>query len=199
MGSQTNSKDPRRKSATPGPGPEAGPVAANVEMTIAKPTYPDIVVAIFHVDTLSEPIEFHWAFFVQYPGKEHGLKLHATDISDYWEFDTWPFTLSSSESVAAAVVIGQVPPNRTIEDLERILKSIPMDVVPVEDSHWADKFDCRIWLREGVRRLVREGWIKCRDVNALEDEVQMYGEATCRELNRGTPNPLRIQKSRFSS
>src|ERR1700749_4775618 len=76
----------------------------------------NIIIAVFHVDTVSEPLEFHWAFFIQYPGKDHGLKLHATDISDYWEYDAWPFTLSTSDSVAAAVIIGQIPSDRKAED-----------------------------------------------------------------------------------
>ena len=166
---------------------------------VAEPSYPDIIIAIFHVDTHTEPIEFHWAFFVQNPGKDFGVKSHATDISDSWEYGTGPFTLVTSESVAAAVIIGQIPATRSLDDLDRILKSIPMNVIPDEEKDREDKFDCRVWLREGVRRLIKEGWIRCRDVYALEDEVQLHGEAACEEMNRGTYTSLMIHKSRYSS
>jgi len=164
----------------------------------SKPVYPNITIAVFYVDTVSEPLEFHWAFFVQYPDRDHGLKVHATDISDQWEYDTWPFTLSASESVAAAVIIGQVPPGRTMGDFETILKKVPMNVIPAEDVDREDSFDCKVWLRGGVRQLCREGWIACKDVYALEDEVQLYGEAACKEMNQGTFTSFSIYSSRFS-
>lgn len=175
--------------ATQSPAPEASQLT---------PSYPDILVTIFHVDTVTEPIEFHWAFFVQYPDSKFGIKIHVTDISDTWKYDTWPFTLTSSNTAAAALIIGQIPKDKTIEDLEKMLKMIPMNVVPEEDKYHDDKFDCQVWLREGVRRLIKEKWIKCRDARALLDEVQVLGEEACREINNSTFIQMKIERSERS-
>ena len=43
------------------------------------------------------------------------------------------------------------------------------------------KFSCRIWMREAVRVLNKQGVIVCEDVDALEKECEAYAEK-----NRGT-------------
>nr|VWO96038.1 Ubiquitin ligase complex F-box protein GRR1, putative [Ganoderma boninense] len=146
------------------------------------PHYPHIVLALNLIDT--NPPLFHWLLFVPKPGQgdskvQHGIKVHA--VQDYssgqsavtWAFEAAPFTLATSGSVTAAAVIGHLK-DKTEEQLVNVLATIPM-VVPAVDIARENVFDCRVWIREALRRLHGAGFIHCPDVDALEAEMWGYG------------------------
>ena len=169
------------------------------------PRYPDIVLALNVIDT--DPPRFHWYIFVPNAADAHldvqsGLKLHAT--TDYspsgterlWCFDATPTTLATDEGgLAAAATIGRLGLEqqqqlegryRSQAALRDMLARIPMAVVPEADRAREPTFTCRVWVREALRRMHKEGYVWCPDVDALEEEMWRYGRAAARAIEDDT-------------
>jgi hypothetical protein len=70
--------------------------------------------------------------------------------------------------------LGKVTEN-DVRDIVKLLRSIPLCVVPDKDKGREARFTCRVWWREAIRRLERGGYINCPDVNALESECRSHG------------------------
>ncbi|KAH9846310.1 hypothetical protein C2E23DRAFT_744345 [Lenzites betulinus] len=150
------------------------------------PKYPEIILALTHIQ--HKPRHFHWLIFVPNPGVVNrqtaspGKKLHVTQrglihhgrIEEVWCYDYTDYTLATSFSLATAVVLGHLPPGKTVEDLIVLLWAIPM-MVPKADEAREPKFTCRVWAREAVRRMHAYGYIHCPNVDALEEEILRYG------------------------
>lgn len=101
-----------------------------------------------------------------------------------WDYESTKFTLGQSHTLAAAAVLGQLPPGRTIKGLSRLLGAIPMSV-PAVDARREPVFTCRVWAREAVRQMHEHGYIDCTDVDSLEEEMWRYGrEAASKQDNR---------------
>ena len=166
------------------------------------PRYPDIVLALNVIDT--DPPRFHWYIFVPNAADAHldvqfGLKMHAT--TDYspseterlWCFDATPTTLATDEGgLAAAATIGRLGleqeqlEGRSQAALRDMLAQIPMSVVPEADRAREPAFTCRVWVREALRRMHKEGYVWCPDVDALEEEMWRYGRAAARAIEDDT-------------
>ena len=55
----------------------------------------------------------------------------------------------------------------------QLLKGIPM-TIPQEDVGIEPKFRCRVWWKQAIRLLSDRGYIKCDNVQALENECKAY-------------------------
>ena len=168
------------------------------------PRYPDIVLALNVIDT--DPPRFHWYIFVPNAADAHldvqsGLKMHATtdyspsDTERLWCFDATPTTLATDEGgLAAAATIGRLGLEqqqlegryRSQAALRDMLAQIPMAVVPEADRAREPTFTCRVWVREALRRMHKEGYVRCPDVDALEEEMWRYGRAAARAIEDDT-------------
>ncbi|PBK72674.1 hypothetical protein ARMSODRAFT_880837 [Armillaria solidipes] len=150
-------------------------------MIAPPPTPTDILITLQLMTTV--PPRFHWAIFVGDPSDSTpccGIKFHAiTDVQQTetgWSYDRTGFRLDTVDSgVAAAVVIGNLK-GKSADDLDNVLKNIPM-VVPAIDVEREPRFSCRVWCREALRRLDIEGIITCTNIDAMEKEMWGYGEA----------------------
>ncbi|KAM5538609.1 hypothetical protein V8D89_007638 [Ganoderma adspersum] len=164
------------------------------------PRYPDIVLALNVIDT--DPPRFHWYIFVPNAADAHldvqsGLKMHAT--TDYspseterlWCFDATPTTLATDEGgLAVAATIGRLrlglEQGRSQAALRNMLAQIPVAVVPEADRAREPTFTCRVWVREALRRMHAEGYVRCPDVDALEEEMWRYGRAAAGAIEDDT-------------
>ncbi|KAI0076149.1 hypothetical protein K474DRAFT_1663415 [Panus rudis PR-1116 ss-1] len=156
------------------------------------PHYPDIVLALNLMGTT--PPRFHWLLWVadedQTGERPKGKKFHAVENTNAaasdapWSFDDSEFTLPTSRSVAAAAIIGRLK-DKTRDDLRRVLSRIPMTIPPV-DAAREPVFSCRVWVREALRTMHREGFIYCPDVDALEQEMWGYGRAAAQAVEKET-------------
>ncbi|KAL1944690.1 hypothetical protein VTO73DRAFT_3120 [Trametes versicolor] len=156
------------------------------------PEYPEIILAL-NLST-ARPPSFHWLLFVPDYGTTRqqvipGTKMHALchlspgpngTMIEEWVYDSAKFTLVQSHTLAAAVVLGRLPPGKTVQDLNALLAAIPMRV-PTIDARREPAFTCRVWTREAVRRMHDHGYICCPDVDALEEEVWEYGREAARK------------------
>ena len=61
----------------------------------------------------------------------------------------------------------------------QLLKGIPM-TIPQEDVGIEPKFTCRVWWKQAIRLLSDRGYIKCDNVQALENECKAYAETNDR-------------------
>lgn len=159
------------------------------------PKYPSIVLVL---DLMrDDPPLFHWFIFVPFAEEadtniQQGYKINAIENfstgTKVYEFDRTTYTLATSMSVAAAAVIGRLPdqPGHTLEDLVTLLSAIPVNVVPDVDKERETKFTCRVWVREAVRLMNANGYVRCPDVNALEEEMWGYGRKAIEALDDGS-------------
>ncbi|KAI0672991.1 hypothetical protein C8Q78DRAFT_969926 [Trametes maxima] len=155
------------------------------------PRHPDIVLALDLMSTT--PPRFHWFFFVpDAPSASAGtatyagVKLHAITNGlqgddKRWSYDRTALTLATSPAVAAAAILGRLPPGKTVDDLDAFLREIPMEV-PRIDQDREPVWSCRVWVREALRRMHARGYIVCEDVDALEAEMWEYGGAAARKI-----------------
>ena len=61
----------------------------------------------------------------------------------------------------------------------QLLKGIPM-TIPQEDVGIEPKFTCRVWWKQAIRLLSDRGYIKCDNVQALENECIEYAKTNPR-------------------
>ncbi|KAI0372888.1 hypothetical protein BV20DRAFT_840067 [Pilatotrama ljubarskyi] len=159
------------------------------------PRYPDIVLALDLMSTT--PPRFHWFLFVpdapdasSGPSPHGGLKLHAITNGQQgedkrWSYDRTPLSLATSPAVAAAATIGCLPPGKSVDDLDAILREIPMEVSEV-DKEREPTWTCRVWIREALRRMHTSGYVVCEDVDAMEEEMWEYGREAAAKIEDDT-------------
>ena len=165
------------------------------------PSFPQIILALAFQDT--DPPTFHWMLFFPSPKQEndganiadeskyHGHKVHVTvvqapdaqpgEIAWKWVYECVPFTLVTSRSLAAAVIIGFIPSGSSFEDLEPHLAEIPLSVPPA-DAYHEPIFTCRVWIRQALRVLHAKRILWCYNIDLMEDEMREYGEAAHERL-----------------
>ncbi|KAH9846325.1 hypothetical protein C2E23DRAFT_744335 [Lenzites betulinus] len=159
------------------------------------PRYPEIILALNVLDP--RPPLFHWVLYVSVPGATRdrlsaGTRMHlvcglAPDgKTKVWSFTHSTYVLGTSMTVAAAAVIGRLPPGRTVRDLVGLLQEIPM-AVPEVEAQREQRFTCRVWIREAVRRMHTRKYICCPDVYALEAEMLQYAEEFLKAVRERTP------------
>ena len=69
--------------------------------------------------------------------------------------------------------LGALGPTNSYNSLFQLLKEIPM-TIPQEDIGIEPKFTCRVWWKQAIRLLSDRGYIKCDNVQALENECKAY-------------------------
>ncbi|KAM5538605.1 hypothetical protein V8D89_007634 [Ganoderma adspersum] len=160
------------------------------------PHYPHIVLGLTLLS--ANPPRFHWLLFIPYPGQgndkvQKGIKIHAVYFVELfidgvpmgtWKFQAAPFTLATSEIVAAAAIIGQIK-EKTVDELVKTLSVIPLEI-PAMDRGRELVFSCRVWILEALRRLHGAGFIHCPDVNALEEEMWRHRVPAAKAVENGT-------------
>ena len=52
--------------------------------------------------------------------------------------------------------------------------------IPVEDREVEPLFTCRVWWKQAIRLLSRNGYIVCSDLQALESECKRYAAQNLR-------------------
>ncbi|KAF7795543.1 hypothetical protein EIP86_006705 [Pleurotus ostreatoroseus] len=167
---------------------------------IPTPVYPQIVLALNLL--CREPPLFHWYIFVpnanQDTAYQVGRILHAVDNGDrtIWAFQTKPFTLVYSKTLVAGLIIGNVhPPDKHVEDLENLLRQIPMAVPPV-DLHREPMFTCRVWVREAIRRMNHQGFINCSNADELMSEMETRGKSAVEAIKGGRYTTATLSRAR---
>lgn len=111
------------------------------------PVYPDIIIGQTYVrgtaDNPSDPPLFHWFLFVQDPQLEDGTKIHAITTPNGWAYERERYTMMYDPSMVVATTIGKLE-SHSLDDLDGLLQSIPMAVVPDVDAGREPKFACRV-------------------------------------------------------
>lgn len=74
----------------------------------------------------------------------------------------------------------------TPAQIRRIVEGIGMDVVPEVDRRREERFTCRVWFREAIRRLVENNILHCLDVDALEAELISLSSPSAEGVLAGT-------------
>ncbi|THH18528.1 hypothetical protein EW146_g2476 [Bondarzewia mesenterica] len=157
------------------------------------PTHPSLVLTLDLIDTT--PARFHWALFVPSPTDSEiddhacrGTRFHAIGdqtITAGWAYDrVESYALGEFVGLAAAAVIGSLKDGRTVDDLHVLLRDIPMTVPDVDVEH-ESKWTCRVWAREALRRMHKVGIVACIDVDALEEEMWVYGRHAAETIEKG--------------
>ncbi|KAI0647283.1 hypothetical protein C8Q79DRAFT_908681 [Trametes meyenii] len=155
------------------------------------PCHPDIVLSLDLMSTT--PPRFHWFFFVpDAPSATAGstpyagTKLHAITNGlqgdgKRWSYDRTALALATSPAVAAAAILGRLPPGKTVDDLDAFLCEIPMEVPQIDEGR-EPVWSCRVWVREALRRMHARGYVVCKDIDALEAEMWRYGGVAAKKI-----------------
>ncbi|KAG7091275.1 hypothetical protein E1B28_010324 [Marasmius oreades] len=128
-----------------------------------------------------DPENFHWLMWLVAADTKNGICVHANNNSGAFKFEAKPWNAATSQSLSALVQIGTLN-KHTIETLTALLKAIPM-ASPDEDR--GAVFNCRIWVREAVRVLERNGVLKCDSVDALQAELLQYAQENRENVEQG--------------
>ncbi|KAI0338596.1 hypothetical protein BDW22DRAFT_1337561 [Trametopsis cervina] len=147
-----------------------------------QPAYGDIILSLHFRGGNSLP--FHWIIYTHNTNVTSGTKMHAISLHSHWRFQATPFDLPYSISTAVGVTIGRLR-RHTTEDVISLLSRIPMSV-PDVDRDREPVFDCRVWCREALRQLHAAGIIYCPDVDAMETEIEQYGNMAAHASESGT-------------
>lgn len=128
------------------------------------------------------------------------MKLHAIgDLSTAtgWSYDRISLDLLNSPAVASAAIVGSLRSNTTIDDLDKLLSPIPMEV-PEVDRYREPRFTCRVWCREALRRMNDAKILVCEDVDSMEEEMWEYGRAAAKEIEEDVFEGAKLWKARNS-
>ncbi|EPQ61094.1 hypothetical protein GLOTRDRAFT_124824 [Gloeophyllum trabeum ATCC 11539] len=156
------------------------------------PQYPHIVLAL---SLLGEPDRYHWFLFVPDAASNsgQGTKIHVTDLplatdpSDAWRFVAEPNNINASpSSVCAAAIVGRVPEGKSVVDIVQIAQAVPLNEVPSADVGKEPKFTCRVWIKEVIKHLHASHFLRCPDVDALEQEMRGYASVAVASIENDT-------------
>lgn len=90
--------------------------------------------------------------------------------------------LVSDDSVA-----GMLTPERTFEQLDELLRDIPLNLSSEDlDTGEFERFACRVWTRQAIRYMARNGFIVCDDAKAAHDEVVQHALENDAAVSTGT-------------
>lgn len=146
------------------------------------PNSSDIILALDRIPNQQGKFAFHWYLWISERAnsgyaRQDGLRLFIEKDEDgEWTYSKERLNLATSTSVSAAAVIGRLPNNRTTEDLEAVLKKIPMAIpTDVYGRAYLSQFNCRVWVREALKRMDAHKFINCPDVDVMDNEMASYG------------------------
>lgn len=159
------------------------------------PVYPDIIISLLYMG--SEPLRFHWILFIQSPNSTSGTKFHATGYGDDWKYERISYDLQFDVGVSAGAIIGKLSINRTLDQLDALLKEIPMKV-PNVDVQREPRWTCRVWIREALRHMHHAGFIDCPDVDVLEAEMWELGKVAAKAIDDETFTVAKISTAKNS-
>ncbi|EPS94007.1 hypothetical protein FOMPIDRAFT_1135080 [Fomitopsis schrenkii] len=133
---------------------------------------------------------FHWGLYHHYRPKANaaiGYKYHIRNVGSNWLTDHGP-TSGLLKSMALVVIV-------------RIIRSVPADYVPqfqqlmqAEDAivNTIPSVSCRVWLFRTLQRLQLSHFLRCNDLNALEQEIRKIGqEERLSACKAEIPRPIR--------
>ncbi|KAM5544230.1 hypothetical protein V8D89_001890 [Ganoderma adspersum] len=121
---------------------------------------------------------FHWAIVIPSNNSDHAEILHANnpvEAGGRWSFQRKTHDVYASRTACIIVKIGTLTATNTIERITNLLEGIPM-AIPLADRTIEPRFTCRVWFKEAIRVLARNGVLTCPDVSALERKMIEYGQ-----------------------
>ncbi|KAI0673220.1 hypothetical protein C8Q78DRAFT_1023634 [Trametes maxima] len=115
---------------------------------------------------------------------ENGYKFHAHNAMNtaVWRYHCGPWNALDSSACVALTKIGRLPQGKTWENVNDILKDIPMAVPEADRPVFGNRFTCLVWFRAAVRKLHAERYIGVTDIDQLEQSLRKH--ATAMEYRR---------------
>ncbi|OSX61551.1 hypothetical protein POSPLADRAFT_1144713, partial [Postia placenta MAD-698-R-SB12] len=138
-----------------------------------------IVAALF---TRGRDEGFHWMLALPGAGEEPASRHNPRGR---WQFQAGDHNLPQSETLCTVIRIGSRGMT-TPAQIRRIVEGIGMNVVPEVDRRREERFTCRVWFREAIRRLVENNILHCLDVDALEAELISLSSPSAEGVLAGT-------------
>ncbi|KAJ3516877.1 hypothetical protein NLJ89_g854 [Agrocybe chaxingu] len=132
---------------------------------------------------------FHWALY-HHRTQQSGYKFNVKQMGEGWIHDSAPNSnIMSSFLLDGALGIGFCDPTNSsaldwIDAVDLTRPPAPYDV-----------FTCRTWTLHCVRGLISQGFVKCDDPDALEQEAKEWASAYHKSANDGEmPRPVESSK-----
>ena len=130
---------------------------------------------------------YHWAIVVM-PENSQGRECFEFDATDAAEIDPVTFRMNNptkdwwfrrknntnpslSNKLLGRIVLGQLPSNTSIDNIEKIFSRVPLPV-----KHSNPEQSCVIWAVEAIRALQTQGWVDNVDINKLKDWALPYAD-----------------------
>ena len=133
---------------------------------------------------------FHWALY-HHRAPNGGYKFNVKQMGSGWICDSAPNAgIMQSFLLDGALRIGFCDPTNAneiawIDEVDLTQPPAPYDT-----------FTCRTWTLHCVRGLIRQGFVKCGDVDALEKEAKNWAAHHHSSANEGLmPRPIEDSQS----
>jgi len=122
----------------------------------------------------------------------NGVCVHATNPTGAFKFEAKPWKAAASMSLISLLQIGHLG-EHSIEQLVKELSEVPMHNTHTQDGF----FNCRVWLRQALIDLVKNGVIQCNDIPQLEEEAVHEANKVKEAVEQGT-HPAAVNVSKLS-
>ncbi|PFH46798.1 hypothetical protein AMATHDRAFT_131492, partial [Amanita thiersii Skay4041] len=122
---------------------------------------------------------YHWTFILP-TSTEDATKFHAVIGAESWLYLRDEHFLSKSRHACVVVQLA-APDTCTADELDNILKDVPLQTPEGED----EIFTCRVWLRAAAGMLHEHGIINCPNPKELEEELKELAHANNQDSLEG--------------
>ena len=88
-------------------------------------------------------------------------------------------TVAESKEVLAAIELATLPDEESILAVHNILKSVPVLREGGFVEKWGEEFNCRVWVKEALERLIEDGVVDFEGVGELEERAVAVARWVC--------------------
>jgi hypothetical protein len=132
-------------------------------------------------------VDYHWSFYIPIDNIfENGIFYHVTNRTGLWKYESIN-KYDNYKSIICIIKIGHI---KNKELLNNMLKC---DQIKNDD----DRFTCRTWILDSVKKLNKYNTIKCNDLTMLEDEVLKYARNNSSIAEKGGKMSVHVSKYCF--
>ncbi|KAL4916556.1 hypothetical protein BDW62DRAFT_103327 [Aspergillus aurantiobrunneus] len=131
-----------------------------------------------------QPNDFHWGYYF-HTRAQGGLKYHMRNLGGGWIPDHGPTGgVFKSNFLCVLIEIANVP-HAKHGSLDQIMRSRDGDVNSIPG------ITCRVWLMVILRELIRQGIVRCSNIDGLQQECMAFGnQYSSGAANNTQPRPV---------
>jgi hypothetical protein len=130
--------------------------------------------------------DFHWAFY-HHDGPKGGTVYQVKGLGEGWITDHGVSgCIFKSLFLGGLVRIGNIPETKK-QELDQWIRSLDNNLNEIKD------ITCKVWLFEVLTHLIKQGFVRCADPEALKSECLAFGNKFRFEASENIqPRPVTV-------